>query len=293
MSIDTVAVTGGNGRLGKHILKEFRAHDYGTANLARGSRREDVSDQYITTDLTEPGDVYGSLGKTDADAIVHMGTIASPHSHPGHVTFENNVMSSYHVLEAATDLGVDIVCLPSSINAMGASFQKRPIEVDYVPVNEDHRLTPRDPYATAKQAIEVMADGFGRRADGPETIGSLRYPWVAYPSEIRSSFSLEDRRLESDIPDVPGGRQELFAYVLIDDAATAARKMVEADFDGHETFWIAADDTTMATHTDELVAEMYPETDRRRELPGTESLVDTTKARDVLGWRPEQSWREI
>jgi len=140
---NTIAVTGGNGRLGEHILKDLNDHGYQTVDVARGKRREEISDRYITTDLTDPGEVYGALVKSDADAVIHMGTIPSPTSHPGYVTFENNVMSSYHILEAAMGLGIDRVCLPSSINAMGASFQEKPIQVSYVPVDEDHPLTPR------------------------------------------------------------------------------------------------------------------------------------------------------
>jgi nucleoside-diphosphate-sugar epimerase len=81
MSVETVAVTGGNGRIGKAVLNELTG-DYRTANLARGKRREEVSDAYLTTDLTDAGEVYGSLAHGGADAVVHMGTIPTPLGHP-------------------------------------------------------------------------------------------------------------------------------------------------------------------------------------------------------------------
>lgn len=84
-------------------------------------------------------------------------------------------MSAYHVLEAAADLGLESVVLPSSINVMGAVFQEAPTDVRYLPVDEDHPLTPRDPYALGKQTTEAIGDGFGRRPAGP-TISSVRYP---------------------------------------------------------------------------------------------------------------------
>ena len=43
MSLERVAVTGGNGRIGEATLREFADHGYETVDLARGGRREDVS----------------------------------------------------------------------------------------------------------------------------------------------------------------------------------------------------------------------------------------------------------
>ncbi|NGM71281.1 NAD(P)-dependent oxidoreductase [Natronolimnobius sp. AArcel1] len=291
MSIEVVAVTGGNGRIGERVLVELNEHGYRTVNLERSERRKAVADQYVTIDLEDAGQVYGALAQSGADAVIHMGTVSSPRHQPGYVTYRNNVMSTYHVLEAAVELGLEAVCLASSINAMGASFQDVPIEVEYLPVDEEHPTTPRDPYAIAKRVIEVTADGFGRDENEPPIIGSLRYPWVANGEELDSSFVRSDRTLEAGVPDVPGGVQELFAYVHVDDAAAAARRVIEADFDGHETFWIVADGTTMETSTDELVKECYPDAALRRSFSGHESLVENTKAKDRLGWEPDHSWR--
>lgn len=106
MAIATVAVTGGNGRIGEAILESLTDHGYRTVNLARGKQREDVSDEYLQTDLLDAGEVYGSLAASSADAVIHMGTILAPGRHPGYVVYESNVVFSYHVLEAATELGL-------------------------------------------------------------------------------------------------------------------------------------------------------------------------------------------
>jgi nucleoside-diphosphate-sugar epimerase len=293
MSIDAIAVTGGNGRIGEAILRELNDHGYRTVNLARGSRRESVSDEYRTVDLLDAGEVYGGLARSDADAIVHMGTIPSPTNHPGYVTYRSNVMSTYHVLEAATELGLEAACLASSINAMGGAFQEAPAEVFYLPVDEDHPLTPRDPYAISKHVIETTADGFGRLEDAPATISSLRYPWVARGDELRERFADADRSLAGVAGSSHATRHDLFSYLHVDDAARVARLAVEADYTGHEVFWAVADDTTAAVDSDVLAAEFYPDAERRRALSGTEALVDTGKAERLLGWTPERTWREL
>jgi len=288
MSIDRVAVTGGNGTIGEAILREFADAGYETVDIARGKRREEVADGYRTTDLLDAGETYGSLAASDADAVVHMGTIPWPRSHPEHVTFESNAMSTYHVLEAATELGLEAVVLPSSINVMGADFQSAPTDVRYLPVDEDHPLTPRDPYALGKQTTEALGDGFGRRPDAPQ-VASLRYPWVATDERLRERIVETDRSLDAVRQ---RGRSTLFSYLHVADAATIARRAVETDFDGHEAFWAVAADTNVDPPSERLAAECYPDAEVRGSLDGNESLISTDKARELLGWEPERSWRE-
>lgn len=105
MTLSTVAVTGGNGKIDEAILRDLEDEGYETANIARGRRREEVSDAYVTTDLLDAGETYGALAKTGADAVIHMGTIPGPNNHPQYKTDESNAMSAMHVLEASESLG--------------------------------------------------------------------------------------------------------------------------------------------------------------------------------------------
>ncbi|GAB3685781.1 NAD(P)-dependent oxidoreductase [Salinarchaeum chitinilyticum] len=292
MAVERVAVTGGNGTIGEAILAELADHGYETVNVARGKRREAVADEFQSIDLLDAGAVYGSLARTDVDAVIHMGTIPSPSRHPGHETYRSNVQTAYHVLEAAETLGIDRVVLPSSVNVMGAAFQGAPIEVDYLPVDEAHPLTPRDPYAVAKHAMEVTADGVARRPDGP-TIASLRYPWVADGETLRDAFE----EWPTDPAAMSGERSSttrdvLFTYLHLEDAASIARRAIEADIEGHERFWAVADDTCVRTDSERLVEAFFDDAERREPIAGTEPLVTTEKAERLLDWTPDWSWRD-
>lgn len=161
MTIDTIAVTGGNGKIGSAILEHLGEHGYETVNISRGKRREEASDAYVTTDLLDAGETYGALAKYNVDAVVHIGTIPNPYSNPDFRVYESNVMSGAHVLEAAESLGLESVCLASSINAMGSEHHERPAEVRYIPVDEGHSRTPDDSYGIAKHAMEVPRTGSG------------------------------------------------------------------------------------------------------------------------------------
>jgi nucleoside-diphosphate-sugar epimerase len=235
MARSAVAVTGGNGKIGSAILTHLNDHGYDTVNMSRGKRQEEESDTYITTDLLDAGETYGALAKSDADAVVHMGTIPDPYNHPEYVTFKSNVISTIHILEASQSLGLDAACIASSINAIGSEHQDRPADIRYFPVDEDHPRTPGDAYGIAKHAMEVTADGFGRREDTDLTISSLRYPWVPNEEEIYEHFVDADRSLAGlETAHEKTLREVLFSYLHIDDAAVVARKAIEADFDGHE-----------------------------------------------------------
>lgn len=294
MTISTIAVTGGNGKIGSAILEHLADHGYETANISRGKRSEEVSDTYVTTDLLDAGETYSAIAKTGADAVIHMGTIPDPYSNPDYRVYESSVMSATHVLEAADSLGLESVCLPSSINAIGSEHQERDVNVKRLPVDENHPRTPDDAYGIAKHAMEVTADGIGRRPSTNLTIASLRYPWVTTDEEMREHFAEADRSLEALERVHPAtGRDVLFSYLAVNDATAIARKAVEADFDGHEAFWAVAGDTTAAAPTADIAAEYYPNVEVRTNFNGHEALVDLSKAAKLLNWEPQHSWRNL
>lgn len=293
MSISIVAVTGGNGKLGSAILEHLASHGYETVNICRGKRREEISATYITTDLLNAGETYSALASTEADAVIHMGTIPSPYNYPNYQVYKSNVMSATYILEAANSLGLESVCLPSSINAIGSEHQERDADVRYLPVDEEHPRTPDDPYGIAKHAMEVTADGIGRRPSTDLTIASLRYPWVTNDKEMCEYFVEGDRTLEG-LADAHSAtdRDVLFSYLAIEDAAAIARMAIEADFDGHEVFWAVAADTTASVPTNKLISEYFSDADIRAKFDGYESLIDRSKASDLLGWEPKRTWRD-
>jgi hypothetical protein len=43
----------------------------------------------------------------------------------------------------------------------------------------------------------------------------------------------------------------------------------------------------------ELMAEVFPDVPVADHIQGTDTLVDITKARTILGYSPEFSWREL
>jgi nucleoside-diphosphate-sugar epimerase len=294
MSDTTVAVTGGTGRLGPTVVRALQESGHRVVNCSR-SGGDDVADGGVRADATDPGDVYGAFATADADAVVHLGMLSEPYHDPGHVVYESNAMSTYHVLEAAGALGIDDVVLASSLSALGAGFEPDPVRVEYLPVDEDHPLTPSNPYGLGKQVLEVTADGVARREDGPASVASIRFPWMPSEAEMRETFVEADRTLDGlrASGDFHKARNTLFAYLGREDAADLVRRAVESDFEGHERFWASAPDTNVEPSTPDVCETVYGDAKTTRSLSGHESLVSTEKAARLLGWEPEQSWRDL
>ncbi|MFW6436978.1 MAG: NAD-dependent epimerase/dehydratase family protein [Halococcoides sp.] len=289
--MDTVAVTGGTGSIGRPTVADLAA-DHHVVSITRSRGDLDAAASCFQADCTDSGDVFGALAAIDPDAIVHLGTIGHPLENPAPEVFASNAVGAYHILDAAAALDIALVVLASSVSAIGGVFEPDPIRVDSLPVDESHRLTPTNPYGLGKQAAEVVADGFGRR-EGPPDVISLRFPWVVRDADIRAHFG-GDRTLSAvrDSDRFHDDRNTLFSYLHIEDAVRVIRAALTADIDGHVPCWTVAADTSLETPTDRVAREIYPDAERTTTFEGTEALVDISRARELLGWEPRVSWRD-
>lgn len=291
MAIESVAVTGGSGKIGSAAIRILNERGYRTINLDRVTPEVIEADAFVDVDLVDAGETWAALAEWDVQAVIHLGTITHPRSDPGHVVFESNAMSSYHVLATAAGLDLEAVVLASSINAMGWSYQETAPDVEYLPIDEAHPVSPRDPYALGKYVIEVLSDGFARLPGSPARLASIRYPGVRSESQLRDMAAdprtLEDLERAAAGPHNPSG-----AYISAKDAGSICVEAIEADFEGHEVFWATGADVSVDATAMDVAATLYPEADRRRELRGTESVFDCSKAGELLGWEPQNTWRD-
>ena len=81
-----------------------------------------------------------------------------------------------------------------------------------------------------------------------------------------------------------GSARGRWGWTLIEEGARACGLALQAEFRGHEVFYIIAPRTSAAIPTLELAAHAYPEVPIRKPLPGTTNFYDTSKAERLLGW---------
>jgi nucleoside-diphosphate-sugar epimerase len=287
--------TGGSGKAGRHVAPYLadQGHQVTNADLVPLGH-PGVAD--LTVDLTDVGETYSALAglatqaeldlpeKPGYDAVVHFAAVPAILLRSDASTYAANVLSTYNVLEAATRLGVRKIVFASSETTYGVCFaqgERRPL---YVPVDEEHPTVPEDSYAMSKVAGEVTARSFHART-GADIYG-LRINNVIEPHEYADMFPafLEDPSLR---------RRNVFAYIDARDLGQMVQRCLETDGLGYEVFNVANADMSVAATTEEIQARFYDDVEVRREMGRDETFYAIDKARDLLGYEPQHSWRDV
>ena len=106
----------------------------------------------------------------------------------------------------------------------------------------------------------------------------------------------EDYEWFAEFQDDPNTRKwNLWGYIDQRDVALSCRLALEAEASavkGSPAFIIAAADTVMNRPSAELLAEVYPGVKLTRDVGEFGTLLAIDRAREVLGFQPEHSWRD-
>ncbi len=119
-----VLVTDGSGLLGRHTIKELQQNGYDVLN-ADQDRADGV--QSITVDMQDAGQVYSVVSQ--ASAIIHLAAIPTIYGHTPHVVFRNNALSTFNILQAASDSGIQKVVIAGSLSALGVAYKTHPLKL--------------------------------------------------------------------------------------------------------------------------------------------------------------------
>jgi len=278
------AVTGSSGKLGRAVVSHLLEHGWDVLALDRvPSPRSDVESAVL--DLTDAGQAVEALGGFDEhrapiDALVHLAAVPAPGLMPNAATFANNMTASYNVYSAALRAGVRKVVWASSETVLGLPFDEAP---PYVPVDEECTPRPTSTYSLGKTLEEELARQLCRWHPDLSMTG-LRFSNVMYPEDY-ADFPGYDQ-------DPARRRWNLWGYIDSRDGAQAVRRGLEHTAPGADVFIVANADTVSARPSTELLGAEFPDVPVRRELGEHETLLSIDKARRVLGFAPEHSWRD-
>lgn len=277
-----IAVTGGSGKLGRSVVRRLAEDGHQVFNLDRDGER---GPRYVSVDLRNYGQVVDViLGLDDRhdglDAIVHLGAIPAPGLAPDSAIFENNMLSTYNVFQSARRAGIKKVVYASSETVLGLPFDAPP---PYIPVDEEYDARPESTYSLVKHLEEQMAIQL-TRWDPELSITALRFSNVMDPEDYGAFPSFD--------ADATRRKWNLWGYIDARDGAQAVARALEVAPPGFERFIIAAADTVMSRSSAELAAEVFPGVDVIKELQQHETMLSIDKARRLLGFEPEHSWRD-
>jgi len=306
---DTVLVTGGAGYVGSHACKEIAGAGYLPVtydNLERGNdwavkwgplERGDILDRKRLASVL---DTHKPVAVMHFAAYAYVGeSVAEPSMY-----YRNNVGGALVLLEEMLRAGVDKFILSSTCSTFGVP--------SIMPIPEDHRQNPVNPYGRSKLMVErVLADyatahdfrpmilryfnAAGADPDGD--IGELHDPEThLIPLAIDAALNADSRLtvFGDDYPTADGTCVR--DYVHVSDLATAHTLTLKALLDGHR-----GGVYNLGTGTGTSVLEIIDAVERlagkrpaydigpRRAGDPPELVAECTRIREDFGWTPERS----
>ncbi len=274
---ERIAVTGGSGLLGTQVIQRLA----GTArltNIDRNAPRIAHSGDYQQASITDYDAMKAIL--QGHDALIHLAAIPNPREASAETTFHANVQGAWCVMQAAEDAGVRRVVVASSDSVFGLSYNPPDWKPHYLPVDEAHPVRPREVYSLSKKVTETIAASFAVR--GQLEVLAVRPSHIIFP---RGYGELETRAADLQ-------NYHFWAWIAPEDAAQVFDRAINmSDYRGFDVFTAAAIEGLNTRPTLDMATERWgtgiplqrPETYDR--LP-TASVLDTTKAREILGYTP-------
>jgi nucleoside-diphosphate-sugar epimerase len=272
-----ILVTGGSGRIGRYVVRDLvlAGHEITSVDVVV-ERIPGVHS--LRVDLTEAGQVYQALARSQAEAVVHLGAWASDSQVPASRTFGENVQGTFNLLQACADLGIRRVVSASSNHVYGV-VKAPPL---YVPIDEQHPLRPAHAYGLSKVVGEQIADYFVAQ-HGLEVL-SFRLMGVRTPAQL-------DAEIDRIFQDPQRGVHLLWTRCDARDAALACRLAVEVDGVAPGPYNITGRYVVLDEDSATLVRRYFGEqTEIRQGLVGRASPLSCSRAERVFGYRSQYDW---
>lgn len=293
-----ILVTGGAGFIGSHLVDALVDSGYAVRvldDLSMGNRTnlEGVAAELIVGNVADEDVARSAVEGTRC--VVHLAAArAVGLSIDDPIGSDRvNTGGTVNILTAARDAGVERVVFGSSSSVYGGSAP--------LPTPETAPLHPRSPYAVSKMAGEHYCRVFSELFELKTTVvrlfnvyGPRQRPDSPYAAAIPLFIEalLAGRR-----PLVYGDGKQTRDFTFVTDVASAIVRAIETDTGAHDVFNVAAGGRhslleLLGTLADITGAAPEPEFASSRPGDVPDSQADIAKAREVLGWRPETSFRE-
>ncbi|CDJ99004.1 Nucleoside-diphosphate-sugar epimerase [Microbacterium sp. C448] len=276
-----IALTGSSGKLGSVVLNELRAAGHDVIGMDIVGQR---GPGFVRVDLTDYGQVVDALTAVNDqhdgfDAVVHLAAIPAPGIAPDIATFHNNMPSTFNVFWAAIRLGITRIVYASSETVLGLPFDVPP---PYIPVDEEYPARPESVYSLVKHLEEQLAIELVRWHPDV-SITALRFSNVMVPEDYEAFPYDADPR---------DRKWNLWGYIDARDGAQAIERALQVAPPGFDRFIIAAADTVTTRPNAELLAEVFPDVPVHGDLGEHDTMLSIVKARRLLGYDPQHSWRD-
>lgn len=285
-----IAVTGGTGSwdrgVGPVVIAALRAKGHEVTNLDRAVPGGIEKPGFIRTDLTDYGQTFAAMH--GHDAVIQLAANGEPDwDHlSGAARFHTNSLIAYNVFQAACFLGMKKVVWASSETVLGFPYDK--VKPKVLPTSDDDAPIPTSSYGISKANTEDLARHMNRRYGVPFV--GLRFSNIFYDT---SGHTTGYEKIPSFWEDPMSRYFNLWSYVDSRDTADSCVQALESNITGAEVMTIAAPDTIMRQTNKELVGMAFPGCELRPGTTDHETLASISKARQLIGYNPQWTWRRV
>jgi UDP-glucose 4-epimerase len=152
-----ILVTGGAGYVGSHCLRRLLAAGHEPVvydNLYQGHREAVPAGLLIEGDLNDEGKLAEVMKQRQIEAVMHFAALAlvGESVQKPDLYYRNNVLGSFHLLEAMRQTGVRKIVFSSTTATYGTP--------EKMPIAETTLQQPINPYGFSKLVVERMLDDY-------------------------------------------------------------------------------------------------------------------------------------
>jgi len=290
-------VTGGAGFIGSHVADELIAmgHDVVVLDDLSGGFAENVNPraEFVQGSVTDAGLVYSLYERKSFDYVFHLAAYAAEGlSHfIRRFNYTNNLVGSVTLLNAAVRYGCRCFVFTSSIAVYGSG---------QVPMHEDMKPDPEDPYGIAKYAVEMDLH-VARRMFGLDYV--ILRPHNVYGERqnigdrYRNVIGIFMTQVMQGLPcTIFGDGTQTRAFSHIADVAPVIARSVTIPEAYGEVFNVGADTPYTVADLAEKVQEAMGKHTGVRYLQARDEVLHAhsihDKARRVLGYSPAISLQD-
>ena len=292
-------ITGVQGFVGRYLVEYLQAREVDAKIAGIDIAKEsDMKIEYHSLDLSDKGQTAQIIQSFKPDYIVHLASISSvgqSWQDPAQC-FKNNTNIMLNILEAVRQQN-----LKTRILSIGSSEEYGDYEVEQMPLSEDYKLEPQNPYAVAKLSQEmlgkvytalgvdvVMTRSFnhiGPRQSDRFVVPSFIKQLVAISEGKQTQMQVGNIDVSRDFTDV---RDVVAAYYTILHKGKSGEVYNVCSGHAHKLSEI------ITTAENILGIKANIEVDRNRLRPNDTMLIfgNNQKIKEELGWQPQYSFEQ-
>jgi dTDP-glucose 4,6-dehydratase len=295
-----VLVTGAGGFIGSHLTQALVRAGWQVRAMVRYNSRsaigwlEDLEPQTLKSMEIVSGDIQDGTFLREAmsgcQVVMNLAAlIGIPYSYHAPAQYvATNIGGALNVLQAAKDLGLEMVIQTSTSEVYGTAQS--------VPISETHPLVGQSPYAATKIGADQLALSFYRAFGTPVAV--IR-PFNTYGPRQSSRAvipTIIEQLLSGSRSVALGSLQPTRDFNFVDDIVRAFIAVAESKAAVGEVINVGSGfeisiGEVLAVIAEVLGVEAQPMTEAERIRPAASEverlLADNSKAARLLGWKPE------